>query len=71
MSERCPYTCRLRTDSGYCAVTACVNPLHNGSGTYVLRKNGPEKYFLDKKKKNFKAVEYAKDCISQNEVSRH
>ena len=32
----CPYVCEYKSTSGYCGVTACMNPKHNGSGTYVI-----------------------------------
>ena len=38
MSDKCPFICDFKTSEGYCKVTACVNPKHNGSGTYTLKE---------------------------------
>ena len=33
---KCLHECDLKTLEGYCQVTACINPEHNGSGTYII-----------------------------------
>ena len=37
---RCPYACGNKTADGWCRTTACINPDHNGSGTFVIGKDG-------------------------------
>ena len=32
----CLYVCGNKTEYGYCKTTVCINPKHNGSGTYVV-----------------------------------
>ncbi len=32
----CPYNCSYKNSLGYCQVTACIHPNHNGSGTYIV-----------------------------------
>ena len=32
----CLYVCENKTEYGYCKTTACINPKHNGSGTYKI-----------------------------------
>ena len=32
----CPYICNLKNSYGYCQLTACTNPEHNGSGIYIV-----------------------------------
>lgn len=36
---KCLYNCNLKTSDGYCQLTACINPEHNGSGTYIVSEN--------------------------------
>ena len=43
MNERnpyapCPYACNNKSASGWCALTACINPKYNGSGTFIINK---------------------------------
>lgn len=63
----CPYTCNIRTDNGFCAVTACVNPLHNGSGTYILGENGMEKYNPGEEGKGSTTTGKPEDCVSETQ----
>ena len=43
MFNKCQYNCNLQTPDGYCKVTACINPEHNGSGTYIVDCDALEK----------------------------
>lgn len=36
----CPYACDHKSTSGWCGLTACTNPEHDGSGTYVSDSGG-------------------------------
>lgn len=65
----CPYVCDNKSPlSGYCNSTVCINPKHNGSGTYVLKTceycNAVN--LLQEQEKEIKAlhlpVEWATDC---------
>ena len=38
----CPYICGNKTPEGFCKTTACINPNHNGSGTYTTNMITPE-----------------------------
>lgn len=33
----CPYDCKMKSSSGYCMMTACMNPKYNGSGTWYAK----------------------------------
>lgn len=38
--EPCSHVCPFKASSGFCSVTACVNPKYNHSGTYVVDESG-------------------------------
>ena len=48
MSDKCPFICDFKTSEGYCKVTACVNPKHNGSGTYIIPKEWDDKKQMER-----------------------
>ena len=37
MNGSCPFMCSFKNSYGYCQVTACINPKHNGSGTWKTK----------------------------------
>lgn len=36
MMDKCPHKCVYRNCNGYCKVSVCINPYHNGSGAYKV-----------------------------------
>ena len=38
--DPCSHACSFKASSGFCSVTACVNPKYNHSGTYVVDESG-------------------------------
>lgn len=48
MNGSCQYPCNYKNAYGYCQITACINPKHNGSGTYYLYQK-PQKVDYGKK----------------------
>ena len=48
MSDKCPFVCEFKTAQGFCQVTACINPKHNGSGTYIISKEWCDKRQMER-----------------------
>ena len=40
----CPYNCICKNSFGYCQVTACINPKHNGSCTCIIEHDDYHSY---------------------------